>query len=188
MKTIFTPFLNSLILCVGISMFAQVHLFAFSNHSSDSFSPPKKSQQDVVQISPEGDRVAYLRNGFIWVADINQPSHARKIVIKGKIHSWQWTYNHALLIVHEADSEMGILNVNIDRFTQTDVTPFPLHSVQILAKSPKRPDTIAVSIEAKKDSQNGIYHLHLHTGKAYRITDLGDYNDRDFDSELHIKA
>ncbi len=142
----------------------------------------------MVQLSPEGDRVAYLRNGFIWVADIQQPSHARKIVIKGEIISWQWSYNHALLIVHEADSEIGILNVNIDHFTQTDVTPFPIHSVQILAKSPKRPDTIAVSIEAKKDCQNGIYHLHLQTGKAYRITDLGDYNNRDFDSELHIKA
>jgi len=57
-----------------------------------------------------------------------------------------------------------------------------------LAKSSKRPDTIAVSIEAKKHCQNGIYHLHLFTGKAHRITDLGDYNDRDFDSELHIKA
>lgn len=169
-------------------MFAQVHLFAFSSNPPISSNSSQQHQQDVVQLSPEGDRVAYLRNGFVWVADIQQPSHARKIVIKGEIISWQWSYNHALLIVHKADSELGILNVNIDNFTQTDVTPFPIHSVEILAKSPKRPDTIAVSIEAKKHCQNGIYHLHLFTGQAHRITDLGDYNDRDFDSELHIKA
>ncbi|MEZ4883726.1 MAG: hypothetical protein R3E32_03225 [Chitinophagales bacterium] len=186
MKTIFTPFIPSFLVFLGIFLFAHVHLYAFSN--SHQSKKEQLQEQDVVQLSPEGDRVAYMRNGFIWVADIQQPSHAQKISVKGEIISWQWTYNHALLVVYKVDAEMGILSINIDEFTQTDVTPFPLQNVQILATSPKRPHTIAVSIQAKKNIQNGIYHLHLQTGKAYRITDLGDYDGRDFDSELHIKA
>ncbi len=169
-------------------MFIHVHLFAFPPTSSINFDSQTKRQQDVVQLSPEGDRVAYLRNGFIWVADIKKPSYAQKISIKGEIISWQWSYNHSLLIIHKTSSDMGILNVNIETFTQIDVTPFPLQSVEILALSSKRPNTIAISIKAKKNNQNGIYHLYLQTGKVQRITDLGDYDGRDFDSELHIKA
>ena len=186
MKTIFTPFINSTLFFIGISIFVHVHLQAFSTNPSYEFE--KNHQQDVVQLNPEGDRIAYMRNGFIWVANIQHPSYAQKISIKGDIISWQWTYHHSLLVVHKASTEMGIININVDEFTQTDVTPFPIQSVHILATSPKRPNTIAVSIEAKEHRRNGIYHLHLSTGKAHRITDLGDYDGRDFDSELHIKA
>jgi len=171
---------------MSISMFVHVHLLAFS--SSPNYGFEKNHEQDVVQLSPEGDRVAYMRNGFIWVADIQNPSYTQKISIKGKIISWQWTHYHSLLVVHKTDVGMGILNVNMDEFTQTDITPFPIHSAYVLATSPKRPCTIAVSIEAKEHTQNGIYHLDLPTGNAHRITDLGEYSGSDFDSELHIKA
>ncbi|MFK7908929.1 MAG: hypothetical protein AB8B69_27620 [Chitinophagales bacterium] len=186
MKTIFTPFINSFILFMGISMFVHAHLLAFSG--SPNYGLEKYHEQDVVQLSPEGDRVAYMRNGFIWVADIQNPIYTQKISIKGDIISWQWTHYHSLLVVHKTDVGIGILNVNMDEFTQTDITPFPIHSAYVLATSPKRPCTIAVSIEAKEDSQNGIYHLDLPTGNAHRITDLGEYSGSDFDSELHIKA
>lgn len=145
----------------------------------------------AITLSPDGRRVYYQRRsvqeGRLFYLDTQKPGREQSLPFDGALLNWKLTSDGSILAVVQGAGKQLIL-MGPDGRRKQSITLFPFQQLRIEALSPLRPDEAAVSIVGEKDSLNGIYLIHLHTGKYQKISPPLDFQKLAFDQQLRLRA
>ena len=145
----------------------------------------------AITLSPDGQRVYYQRRsvqeGRLFYIETQRPTREQSLSMGGALLNWKLTPEGSILAVVQSTGKQLII-FGPDGRKKREIPLFPFQQLRIEAVSPLRPDEGVVSIVGEKDSLNGIYRIHLKTGKYQKISSPLDFQQIYFDQQLRLRA
>ena len=131
-------------------------------------------ERALVMISPDGKTLSWIApvDGVmnVWVAPADNPAQARAVTdddARG-IRRYFWSYQpDTLLYLRDTggDEDFHLYSVNIATGEETDLTPFPKTTAQVVAASHSQPGTILVGMNDRDPAWHDLYKVDLATGE-----------------------
>lgn len=131
-----------------------------------------------LQVSPDGRFLSWLApdEGVLnlWVAPVADPKQAR-VVTKDRgrgIRMAMWSYSgkHLLYLQDRGgDENWRVYAVDIETFTERDLTPLSGVQARIEAVSPERPQQIVLGLNDRTPQLHDLYLVDLTNGERKRI-------------------
>ncbi|MCB9348698.1 MAG: S9 family peptidase [Lewinellaceae bacterium] len=145
----------------------------------------------AITLSPDGRRVYYQRRsvqaGRLFFIETQRPAREQSLPFDGALLNWKLTPEGSILAVVQSSGKQLVL-MGPDGRRKREIYLFPFQQLRIEALSPQRPEEAVVSIVGEKDSLNGIYRIHLGTGKYQKMSPPLDFQQIYFDQQLRLRA
>jgi len=150
------------------------------------------------QISPDGKTLAYLAPDKkdvlqVWVQTLGKDD-AKQVTADKKrgIRSYFWAYEpDTLLYLQDADGDEDwhIFAVNLQNKVVRDLTPFQGVRASLVARDPKFPDELLVSMNIDDRRRSDVYRISLKTGGVVLDTrNPGDVLGWEADPQFRIRG
>lgn len=151
-------------------------------------------QKDVPQISPGGERLAYVAPSAegvvnVWVRTLGQQD-ARQVTRDERagigLYAWAWDGRHLLYLQdRDGDENLHLWSVDVESGLVRDLTPFQGARAQNLLTSPARRREVLVGLNVRDPRVFDMYRIDLETGACVLDTEnpgdvLAWTTDRDF--------
>jgi len=159
------------------------------------FGNPEKVQP---RISPDGTRLAYIAplNGVlnVWVGGVGAPEDSFRAVTNDTdrgIRAFFWGQDNArILYVQDmgGDENWRLYDVELDRSTIRDLTPFEGVQAQLIAEEKKFPTELLVGLNKENPQLHDVYHLDLETGELEMILKNPGVVGFVADGEMRVRA
>ncbi len=131
-------------------------------------------ERAMVMISPDGKSLSWIApvDGVmnVWVAPADNPAEARPVTDDtGRgIRRYFWSYlPDTLLYLRDTggDEDFHLYSVDIATGEETDLTPYPKTTAQVVAASHSQPGAILVGMNDRDPAWHDLYKVDLATGE-----------------------
>lgn len=149
-----------------------------------------------IMLSPDGSKISYLApvNDVlnVWVGPVEEPQKARPVTndtYRGiSNYYWAYTNNHILYVQDKnGDENYHIYSVNLSNKLTKDLTPFNGMRSEIVERSYKIPDEIAIMLNKHDPRYFDLYRVNIETGNLTLIMENKDFVGFDVDSSFKVR-
>lgn len=147
-------------------------------------------------LSPDGSRISYLApvNGVlnVWVGPVEEPDEARPVTndtYRGiSNYYWAYTNDHILYVQDKnGDENYHIYSVNLSDGMIADLTPFKGVRSEIVERSYKVPDEIAIMLNKRDHRYFDLYRVNIETGNLTLVMENKEFAGFDVDNSLNVR-
>ncbi len=132
----------------------------------------KKAEKDAIKISPDGEKISYLKNvngkASLIIMDINKKEEKSILTdIDDSIMDYQWTFdNDRILIIkdHNGNENFRLYEIELSSKAIKEITPFDNIVVRSINLSPEYRDHILFEMNKENPTQFDVYKYHLKSG------------------------
>lgn len=159
----------------------------------DLFADPDRAS---VQLSPEGDRLAFLApvDGVmnVWVGPTDDPDSAEPVTDdrdRGiRAYAWAFTGEHLLYIQdQDGDENWRVYAVDLSDNSVEDLTPIDDVQARLSAVSPEHPEEIIVGLNDRTPQLHDQYRLNILTGERELVYENEGFTSFTFDRDYQLR-
>jgi dipeptidyl aminopeptidase/acylaminoacyl peptidase len=153
-------------------------------------------QKANLQISPDGKWLSWVGpvNGVlnVWVSPSDDVSKAKSVTADTTrpVRSYFWTFDNKHVIYQQdkaGDENFHLFSVDLATGTSTDLVPSAGARVELAGLSPRKPNTVLVSVNDRNPQFFDLYSVDLTTGDKTLLIQNDEFAAIASDNDLNVR-